>query len=166
MTSRRIAIAALLPLLLLLAAACGGDGVETLEWSADITSADSNITVVEAADAEVTYGWNHLTGQTVIDGATVDVEMLGNVSYSDGEGSIFGFITLTFPTGDTLSLEMDGDAEIPGASTRTEFTSTITVLGGTGAYAGATGDGEWSGYRDQEIGTAVHVDAEINVTVD
>ena len=54
-----------------------------------------------AAETENLYGWNQLTGTAQVDGAAVEIEMLGNVDYRNGSGEFFGFITFTFSDGAT-----------------------------------------------------------------
>src|SRR5690606_3642761 len=116
-----------------------------------------------AAGDAVLYGWNLLVGETAIDGETVEVEMLGNVSYREGSGPFFGFVTLTFPDGSTIGLRMDNGEAKANAGTQTHFTAKLTVLGGTGRYLDVKGSGRWEGGRDTAVGSEVHMDVRLKL---
>jgi quercetin dioxygenase-like cupin family protein len=107
------------------------------------------------ADASVTYGWNQLTGTATVDGQPVGVEMLGNVSYVQGSGPIFGFVTYTFADGSTLGVQFQGEGTAAANGTDTSFAATLGVLGGTGRYASATGTGIFNGSRTAALGSTV-----------
>ena len=107
------------------------------------------------ADDRVVYGWNLLTGPAALEGAPVQVELQGNVSYVKGSGPIFGFVTYTFADGSTLGVQMQGAATASADGSSTEFAATLGVVGGTGKYASATGTGIFTGSRQAALGTTV-----------
>lgn len=69
---------------------------QTLNLIVELTSADNTLHTVGPEGAQI-YGRNNLVGQTEVDGETVQVELLGNVDYTNGRGPFDGFLTLTFP---------------------------------------------------------------------
>ncbi len=162
MSTPRFALAALSAGALFALAACNNDSGEELTWSAEITSVDQFLHQANSDDSAL-YGWNRIVGETEIDGETVEVEMLGTVDYVDGNGPFRGFITLTFPGGDTLALSQDGEAEAEPDTTRADLSADLDVIGGTGRYLDATGDGQWEGFRDEALGGEVHMDVTLDV---
>ena len=142
-------------------AACADSPVE-LRFPASITSVETTLARVGPGD-RVVYGWNRLTGKTVVDGERVAIDMLGNVAYRHGDGPFFGFITLTFADGSTLGLRMDGEADAIADTSRAEFRAKLTVLGGTGRFLRATGSGRWEGHRDAQLGGAVDMNVRLRL---
>jgi ABC-type branched-subunit amino acid transport system substrate-binding protein len=102
----------------------------------------------------VLYGRNLLMGSAEISGGVVDVEMIGNVDYTNGSGPFFGFVTFTWPDGTILSTTMDGAAQ-PTTDGSTSFAASLTIIGGTGRYADATGSGSFRGSRSGTVGSPV-----------
>lgn len=100
------------------------------------------------------YGWNRLVGTTTSNLGDFDVVLLGNVNYTNGNGPFFGFLSLTSPDGDVLSLEIDGGARVESDGATT-LTSNITVIGGSGEYVNARGQGEFTGTRAAEVGAPI-----------
>jgi hypothetical protein len=145
---------------LLVLTGCGaGSSDETtsatrVEISAPLTSADSRLATVNTDDS-TTYGWNLLDGTAEVDGSAVQVEMLGNVNYVAGSGEFFGFITFTFDDDSTLATRMQGEAVAATDTSNASFTSTLAIIGGTGAYTDATGDGTFTGERRDIVGGQV-----------
>ena len=93
-------------------------------------------------------------GSASVSGGAVDVEMIGNVDYTNGTGPFFGFVTFTWPDGSILSTTMDGGAQ-PASDGATSFAASLTVIGGTGRYANATGSGSFRGSRTGVVGSPV-----------
>ncbi len=133
------------------------EGLE-LAWDVSLSSQQRILQQV-GPGGELNYGWNQLVGPSELDGQAIQVEMLGNVDYQQGSGPFFGFVTLTWPSGDVLGFRMDGQAsQPPGAqgSSDSSFTAELTVIGGTGAYQGATGGrGTFTGSRSAQLGGQV-----------
>lgn len=162
--SRRLAVTAAALLLALAVAACGtegefaGDGDPDVAVTVEITSEEQRLTQV-GPDEEVVYGWNRLVGSGEGTGAVgagpVEIEMLGNVSYREGNGPFFGFVTFTFDDGATIAVRMDGEAEASADTSHASFSADLEVLGGTGRLASAAGTGTFAGERSEELGGAV-----------
>jgi hypothetical protein len=108
-----------------------------------------------------TYGWNQLTGSASTPSGNVDVQILGNVQYTNGSGPFFGFLTLKFASLSTLGLRIvDGRATLQPDGT-TALKSKLKVIGGNAAMTGAKGSGSFTGARRSELGGAI----EITITV-
>jgi hypothetical protein len=118
----------------------------------DLDSLSRTLTTVGATGAQV-YGWNQLAGTDPASG--ISVAMLASVNYEDGSGPFFGFVTFTFPDGSTLGVQMQGTALAAADGSKTTFAATLGVIGGTGAYATATGAGTFTGSRTAALGTTV-----------
>jgi hypothetical protein len=129
-----------------------------LAWDVSLTSQQRILRQVGPA-GEMNYGWNQLVGPSTVDGQAVDVEMLGNVDYEQGTGPFFGFVSLVWPNGDVLAFRMDGQATQPAAaqgSSDSAFAAELTVIGGSGTYAGVSGGrGTFTGSRSAELGGQV-----------
>jgi hypothetical protein len=177
--SGRCGVTAAVTAVLLLAAACSGDGDAAagstsststapsssvpaegreLSWEVSLTSAQRILRQV-GPGSTLNYGWNELVGPTTVDGAPAQVQMLGNVDYENGTGPFFGFVTLEFGPEDVLAFRMDGEATQPAGaqgSADSEFRAELTVIGGSGAYAAASGGrGTFTGSRSAELGGQV-----------
>lgn len=153
---------------LLLVTGCGGSSssssrVETpnLNYAADLTSQGTNLKQLDGG-TKVT-GTNRLTGTTTLDGSTVNVEMLGNVAYTNGSGPFFGFLDITLEGGAILSMRMDGTATRNAAGVTT-FDADLEVVGGTQTYEGAKGSGHFTGTRPAELGSPLHIEVEATTT--
>jgi len=152
-----------LPFLVLLAG-CGGSSSNprlnpNLTVSVDVTSISRNLKTY----GPVTAGWNQLTGTTTVNGAAATVELLANVNYRDGSGSFDGFITLTLPDTSAITFRMNGQATFNATTNATSFYSPLTVVGGSGSYASASGQGTFIGSRTTDLGGAVHVDLQLEL---
>ena len=143
-------------------AGCDDDDFVTKTWTVDLASQQQVLQRVGEGEASV-YGWNRLTGETEIDGERVSVEMLGNVSYTRGNGPFFGFVTLTFPDGARLGLRMEGATTALPDTADAEFHGSLKVLGGTGAYTSATGTGRLDGTRQARLGGLVRMDFNVRL---
>jgi quercetin dioxygenase-like cupin family protein len=119
-----------------------------------LTSQDRRLSTVGPNGSRV-YGWNHLRGTATLDGQDVDVDMLGSVNYTSGNGPFSGFITFTFPGGGTLGVAMQGATKASADTKNAAFVATLGVIGGTGRFAELTGVGTFVGSRTAALGTAV-----------
>ncbi len=133
-------------------------GGRELAWEVSLTSQQRILRQV-GPDGSLNYGWNQLVGPSTVDGQAVDVEMLGNVDYEQGSGPFFGFVSLLWPNGDVLAFRMDGEATQPATalgSSDSTFAAELTVIGGSGAYAGVSGGrGTFTGSRSAQLGGQV-----------
>lgn len=152
--------------LLLIAFGCGGSSsnhalTPGLTFSADLTSQDSSLRTFNGGAS--TAGWNHLTGNTTIDGGAATVDMQATVTYTNGSGPFFGVITVTQSNGSTLMLRMNGQALKNQETGATNFHADLDVLGGTGINLLATGRGTFTGNRDGALGSPVSLNFKLNV---
>lgn len=108
-----------------------------------------------APNGAKTYGFNLLEGTDDSGASPVQVQMLGNVTYTKGDGPFFGTITFTAADGSTLGVRMDGAARALPNGTDAKFAAKLTVLGGTGQWLRARGRGTFVGTRQAALGTAV-----------
>lgn len=131
-----------------------GDVTESIALSAELTSSSSLLGTVNTGDSTV-YGWNLLEGTATNDGDPVEVQMLGNVDYVDGNGDFFGFITFTLVDGSTIGVRMVGEATAASDTSNATFVSSLTVVGGTGTYLDVSGTGTFTGERQDALGGAV-----------
>jgi hypothetical protein len=133
------------------------EGARTMSLSADLTSSSTLLRTVNTGDTTV-YGWNLLEGEATLDGETVEVQMLGNVDYVSGNGDFFGFITFVFADESTIGVRMIGQATAASDTSNATFASSLTVIGGTGAYLDVTGTGTFTGERQDALGGLVSSD--------
>lgn len=102
-----------------------------------------------------TYGLNVLVGTDSSGASPVQVEMIGNVVYTEGSGPFFGTITFTAADGSTLGMRMDGRARALPNGTDATFKANLTVIGGTGEWLRARGTGRFTGSRKAALGSTV-----------
>jgi len=122
--------------------------------AADLTSTQK-ILYTAAPNDRVTYGFNLLEGTDSRGASPVQVQMLGNVTYTKGSGPFFGTITFTAADGSTLGVRMDGAARALPNGTDAKFSAKLTVLGGTGEWLRAKGRGTFVGSRQAALGGTV-----------
>jgi hypothetical protein len=102
-----------------------------------------------------TYGLNLLEGTDDSGASPMQVQMIGNVTYTKGDGPFFGTITFTAADGSTLGVRMNGAARALPNGTDAKVAAKLTVIGGTGQWLRAKGRGTFVGYRKAALGTAV-----------
>ncbi len=129
---------------------------KVLVFDVDLTSSG---TTLETLPGDVTYGWNDLKGTTRWGKSSAQMRFLGSVDYVSGTGPFGGFVTVTRADGVTLALSVSGWATSPETSgtANASFRGTVTVIGGTGPYAKATGKGTMAGYRKAALGSPVEL---------
>ena len=129
---------------------------KTLVFDVDLTSAG---TTLETLPGDVTYGWNDLQGPTRWGKASAQMRFLGNVDYVSGTGPFGGFVTVTRADGVKIAFSVSGWSTSPETSgtANAKFRGTLTVIGGTGPYAKATGTGTMEGYRKSALGSPVEL---------
>jgi hypothetical protein len=137
----------------------GGDDPNRISFPVTLTSQQSILEEV-GRGGEQTYGWNELTGTAATDSGDVQVQMLGNVEYTEGSGPFFGFVTLRFASLSTLGLRMQGTATVRDDGS-TDLKAKLRVIGGNAAMTGARGKGRFTGERPAELGSPI----EITITV-
>ena len=87
------------------------------------------------------------------------MRFLGNVDYVSGTGPFGGFVTVTRADGVKIAFSVSGWSTSPETSgtANAKFRGTLTVIGGTGPYAKATGTGTMEGYRKSALGSPVEL---------
>ena len=129
---------------------------KTLVFNVDLTSAG---TTLETLPGDVTYGWNDLNGPTRWGKSSAQMRFLGSVDYVSGTGPFGGFVTVTRADGVKIAFSVSGWSTSPETSgtANATFRGTLTVIGGTGPYAKATGTGTMQGYRKAALGSPVEL---------
>ena len=97
------------------------------------------------------------------DGSTATATFVGTIDYVKGSGTNATYNSLTFDDGSVLWYKTTGMATVDG--TRTLVRGSIAVLGGKGRFAGAKGDGGFTGARIVPLaaGADLFLDQMINV---
>ena len=161
-----IEIAALIRAGAALATPVGDVEAGTTAVHVETTLASQSRTLHEVgAAAEKTYGWNRLTGTTMVDDQPVDIELLASVDYVSGNGQFSGFITFTYADGSTLGTSMQGSALLDPATGDTAFAATLGVIGGTGTYATTSGSGMFTGTRRVALGGEVTATFDLGIAL-
>ena len=144
--------------------ACVEDiGKTNTGFTADLMGVPSERLITTNPDGR-SYGLIRLTGTTMYDGGRAEVIDVANVAYSKGSGPFNGFITLKEAFGSTLVLRFDGGTTAnPGGGAT--INGPLTVIAGTGRWAGATGNGVLNGTRSGVVGSPLKAVAKIALTV-
>jgi hypothetical protein len=79
------------------------------------------------------------------DGTTGTGYFVGFADYTKGAGKGFTYTNLTLEDGSVLWFTQDQKTSVSG--TKSIFEGTVTVIGGKGRFAGAKGDGTFTGAR-------------------
>lgn len=136
---------------------------KNLVFDVDLVSAG---TTLETLPGEVTYGWNDLRGPTRWGKKDAALRFLGSVDYVNGTGPFGGFVTVTRADGVKLAFSVSGWATTPAdqeGTANATFRGTVTVIGGTGPYARATGTGTMEGFRKAALGSPVELTFSVTV---
>lgn len=135
---------------------------QTLTFSTTLRSVGSNIRTLPG---DVTYGSNHLRGRTTWNNRHANIDFLAIVEYVDGTGPFYGVVTVTRADGSSIVFSANGRSISVGVGTTdARFTGEATVLGGSGAFAGATGTGTLIGSRKAALGGQVRMTFRLTVT--
>jgi quercetin dioxygenase-like cupin family protein len=158
-----IELAALLEQGAPLATTLGGGATGTsIHLTADLESQSRSL-FTAGADDSVVYGWNRLAATAAVDGQPVGVDVLAGVNYAAGSGPFSGFITFSFADGSTLGVAMNGGTQASPDTANAAFVATLGVVGGTGRYEAATGNGTFVGSRTAALGTRVAATFDLKV---
>jgi hypothetical protein len=97
------------------------------------------------------------------DGTTGTGYFVGFADYTKGAGKGFTYTNLTLEDGSVLWFTQDQKTSVSG--TKSIFEGTVTVIGGKGRFAGAKGDGTFTGARTVPLaaGADLYFDYVINV---
>ena len=166
---RRLALA--LAPALVVTALIGASPAQSATTSKDLTfkaQLMSAGTVLETLPGDITYGWNDLRGPTRWGKQDATLRFLASVNYVSGTGPFGGPVTITRADGTKLALSVNAWATTPSGQSGTAnatFRGTVTIIGGSGAYAGATGTGTLKGYRKAALGSPARFTFALTVTV-
>jgi hypothetical protein len=133
--------------------ASAASSVTSLTFTTTMTSIETNLQTLPGGH---TYGWNHFTGTTTWGNQSATIVFLGDVDYVNGSGPFGGYVTVTRADGTKLAFTTKGNALAEDKATdgiAARFASSLEVIGGTNAYARATGIGTMTGTRASEIGS-------------
>jgi hypothetical protein len=97
------------------------------------------------------------------DGTTGTGYFVGLADYTKGAGKGFTYTNLTLEDGSVLWFTQDQKTSVNG--TKSIFEGTVKVIGGKGRFAGAKGDGTFTGARTVPLasGADLYFDYVINV---
>lgn len=106
--------------------------VKTLDFRMTLAPVSA---VDHALPGDVSYGQSRLAGATVWGGRRATVQWLCSHVASGGEGPTYDLVTITRSDGAVLALSISGWASAD------HLRGTVEVIGGNGAYRGASGTG-------------------------
>jgi hypothetical protein len=161
--SRMIALTAVA--LFCLGAASNARADETLKYRS-FTHA-TNVQTIDVGDVDGhLLGVNHQSGiASFPDGSVATTYFTAVTDYTKGSGPVLvTYNNVTFEDGSVLWLKSVATAVADG--TKTNITKgTLTVVGGKGKYAGASGDGTFNGVRLAPLATGadLYLDFTVNV---
>jgi hypothetical protein len=136
--------------------------VRHLTFTTQLRSVDS---IIRTLPGGVTYGRNHLRGRTTWNNRHANIDFLAIVEYVNGSGPFYGVVTVTRADGSSIVFSANGRSISAGVGTTdARFTGQATVLGGSGAFAGATGTGTMTGFRKAALGGQVRMTFRLTVT--
>jgi hypothetical protein len=139
----------------------------TVNWSISIARAHANaVQTQDVGDVDGhTMAVNRFSGLASFPDGSVDtINFTGTNDYTKGAGTNLTYWNLTLKDGSVLWYKLTGTAKIEG--TTTIFPEApISVLGGTGRFQGAKGDGTSTGARltPLAVGAELYLDVVINV---
>ena len=115
------------------------------------------------ANPTLTIGYVRLLGATVVGGEPVQVELAGAIEYRDGEGPFNVYLHFDFADGSRLICRRTGRAERRKDGS-TILRGDVVVLYGTGAFAGARGEGTAVSSRTGPPGSPVQTDISLRLS--
>ena len=97
------------------------------------------------------------------DGAVCPVQFVAQTDYTNGAGAFTLYPILTFDDGSELCIKSVGTGTVDGE--RTKFVGTLSVIGGKGRFAGASGDGTLTGTRYTSLAVGADLVSEYRVNI-
>jgi hypothetical protein len=135
--------------------------VRHMTFTTQLRSVDS---IIRTLPGGVTYGRNHLRGRTTWGNRHANIDFLAIVEYVNGSGPFYGVVTVTRADGSSIVFSANGASSSAGVGTTdSTFRGEATVLGGSGAFAGATGTGTMTGFRRAALGGEVRMTFRLTV---
>ena len=98
------------------------------------------------------------------DGSIAGATLTATSDYTKGAGTFLAYWNLTMNDGSTLYWKWPGTATVDGTTT-TFPESPVTIVTGTGQFAGAKGDGTMKGIRVAAIAVGVHLIGDVVLNV-
>jgi hypothetical protein len=92
-----------------------------------------------------------------------EARFVAATDYTNGAGAFTLYPILTFDDGTVLRCKSVGTAAVDGK--RTRFVGTVTVLGGEGRFAGATGKGSLTGTRHTPLSLGADLVSDYTITL-
>jgi len=97
------------------------------------------------------------------DGTVSAVSFVSTTDYTNGAGNFTLYPVLTFDDGSVLCLKASGTGTVDGK--KTQFTGSLTVLGGKGRFKDARGDGTLTGTRYTPLSVGADLVSDYVVTI-
>ena len=91
------------------------------------------------------------------DGTNASVSVYFVYDYISGNGNFIEYDVLTFPDNSTLTVQSVGQSIGSFKGKDPLFSASVLIIGGTGNYDGATGDGSMTGNRQEALNEGVVV---------
>jgi hypothetical protein len=98
------------------------------------------------------------------DGSVAGAILTATSDYTNGAGTFVAYWNLTLDDGSTIYWRWNGVANVEGKKTIFPE-SPVTIISGTGQFAGAKGDGTQKGARVAPIAVGVHLYADVVLNV-
>jgi hypothetical protein len=93
-------------------------------------------------------GIAHATGLAMLpDGGMATTQFVASLDFTNGTGPVKVYGSINYSDGSVLWVRNDVESTMKGD--RAELRGPVTILGGKGRFAGATGTGSLTGYRMQ-----------------
>lgn len=99
------------------------------------------------------------------DGTNAGVSVYFIYDYTGGNGNFAEYDVLTFADSSTITIQSIGQSMGSVQGKDPLFSAIVTVIGGTGAYNGYTGEGSMTGNRQEALKDGVQVKLSFNVTL-
>ena len=131
-------------------------GPQQLQFTATLHCDPARLLLRTVHDAQ--HGSAHFTGQALLDGEPVQADLTTRIEIREGDGPLQGFFKLTWPGRHTLSARFLGHARTGS------ITAALSVIGGQGPYANASGEGSVVGYHAGPIGQPITFDIRIQLS--
>jgi hypothetical protein len=99
------------------------------------------------------FGISRATGLAMLpDGDTAKTQFVAGLNFTNGSGPVVVYGSINYSDGSELWLRNDVQSTMKGD--RAELRGRVRIIGGKGRFAGATGDGELTGFRMQVTPTS------------
>jgi hypothetical protein len=125
----------------------------------------SNVQTIDVGDVDGhVLGISRYSGIVSFpDGSTGTSYFTAAIEYTKGSGPVSFYMNVNYEDGSVLWLKCAGTAAADGS--KTLFKGGLNIVGGKGRYAGAAGDGSYSGARTVPLATGadLYLDFAVNV---